>query len=125
MPVGGQWQDLTEPDAGLVDDGAPRGAIVRCLPTQVHVEERSGGPKTFTVPDEAGDGSRWEPTAALRLVWQTSDWVGGRHGRVRGNTDSDNQGFCAVSGIECSHGLAEQQRSWGRVWALLEPMITP
>jgi hypothetical protein len=130
LPVGGRRQGLTYPDAGLVDDGAPSGAIVLNVP----LKELGGGPGTLTVPDDAsggsaGDGleregqggSRWKHTAALRLIWQTSDWVRGRHCRVPGKTGSNNQGFLALSGTESSRCQAEKQRSWFQVWALWEP----
>jgi hypothetical protein len=126
LPVGGRRQGLTYPDAGLVDDGAPSGAIVLNVP----LKELGGGPGTLTVPDDAsggsaGDGleregqggSRWKHTAALRLIWQTSDWVRGRHCRVPGKTGSNNQGFLALSGTESSRCQAEKQRSWFQVWA--------
>src|SRR5215203_3021692 len=61
----------------------------------------------------------WEHTAALSLVWQTNDWVRGRHCRVHGKTGSDNQGFLALSGTGFSRSQAENQRSGFRVWASL------
>ena len=66
LPVGGRRQGLTYPDAGLVDDGAPSGAIVLNVP----LKELGGGPGTLTVPDDAsggsaGDGLRGKARAAV------------------------------------------------------------
>jgi hypothetical protein len=64
--------------------------------------------------------NRWSLTAPLSLVWQTGDWVRGRHCRVLGKTGSANQGFFALSGTGFSRGQAEKPRSWFRVWACCE-----
>ena len=53
---GTRGERLTQPDAGLGDDGAPTGAIGCGLPLHVRVEECGGGPGTLAVEDLTGEG---------------------------------------------------------------------